>query len=206
MKIDIVYPAQSMDDYVASLEEENTNISARNSKMLFPAFAGKIASLLVFVILLFLYYLVFLTMIYLVTGRGKNVIAFGLGIGALTCIVLTMLLKSWLSTFRQAFFQLFHLSKREETNTYSDYVSREDASKKKSEKIRFYRVCDNMKQGKIISASCSCIGDKCMVYISYIYQEEDKRASFSLPFRESSEIQNPVIHLDRGLVLFPKSK
>lgn len=206
MDIKFIYPDISADEFIEAVDDLNRDVDICNSMSFLPRLISLAFGSISYVITALLIWLSWHVMVFLITGQERATIIAGLIIMALFVPSAFSLQKRFAPVFKAWLLDLLKLKDYEEKFTLREYIDRDDSGKKLNEKLKFYRLCDELKDHKISDATITYDGSECEVDISYadIRTGSDVVRRIKLPLRVVHTGRNVVVDFERECVVYPE--
>lgn len=206
MQISFIYPKDSANELIESVEDLNSSIGNENLISSPVRALGLAVRYGLFIAYIFLAWFILKALTYRVTARGEGVI-----IPSLLVYVLVFIAGIY-GIYRLGFFlrkkilELLKADEAEESYSFSQYVTRKDPLKKKQKSLTLYQMCDTLKQSTILDATARSDGDMCKVEVNWQSDKERSVYVFKFPYKINAGSDQIIVDFERELVLLPDIK
>lgn len=208
MKVDIVYPDMTSENYTDVVLKLNDNIKRKNNRSVFFRMIFFLTNFIFFFAYIVIILLIWIVITHLVTGTGTAGFIKGIVFAFLVPLFLLMFFNKVYKITRLGILDIIGVGDYEESITFNRYVYRKRKDKLAYNRLEYYKKCDKLRHVKILDVALSCDdNNSCKVEISYIKDENGRPLvmKFNMPYRQREGIPDPVIDLDRRCVIFPSA-
>lgn len=202
VNVRFVFPDDDSGTYLKNIENINEDIVLANRKPSYIRFAIFILSLFFTIILFFLFGKLSVYVVRFITGSGYLIILSGLLL-MLLALILVFKLPAFFYKYICLFLERYFGVTIEETFSFSIYTKRNDTTKLVANNFISYKRYEVLREHEIYDVALSCINGLCRIDVSY-EDNGHQIMSFSMPYRTSKNVDNPVVDFAREYVIFPR--
>lgn len=192
-------------EFEESLEGLNNDIDNSNRLSSIPRFLSWIFATGMYAVTAVTIFFLWKLLVFLITGRSITTVIIGLILAIVMVPSAFSLEKKLAPLVKKGLLKLLSLKDYEEKFTFLEYVDREDVKKKLSDDLKYYTLCDELRQHLVTDASVNYDGSECEVDVSYADENSktDIVRRIRLPLRSVSDIDDIIVDLNRRCVLLP---